>query len=495
MTEGDKCNSCKAYPKDFDSHTSCYIHRDCINSESFTWFPKECSHCTFLLRDHKKKPKDSGFSYLVGKLVKGRKSLGLTDDNIFEEPVRLECLDTEEFIAAFQSSREQSTSGTSSSSKAIGNKLPNNKRPRVEDEDFDDNEDEWDDIDGDLIDDNADIEQNHSKNDFGSADVVDLNENEYEDWFQPIELDDSKIKLLTQALARTRGVYKCVAPDLNMVSADKMHHNNDPKFCFPMTYSTADLITQAENPSCTVAPTLFDVKRLSFISEKFPELQEFCLSSFINGDGARNLNFLNNSRFLGMFDKKRDHFNRRDLINSIFVRELSILIQAALNKGADKPKLIEALKDLCTLLIEVSSINLFSRVKSLGASRRAIRRKIFGNHYSSVAAKLIEGSLISGQLFSKADAEKANTSMGLQTINVGNFQRRTLTNVQASGFRKFQQQRRVNTKNSRFPSSNFRGSSSGNRGRRSKSGKSRGGSKPTRGFSSSLKPDNSPKSQ
>ena len=187
----------------------------------------------------------------------------------------------------------------------------------------------------------------------------------------------------------------------------------------------------------------------------------------------------------------------RSFIASIL---LLVLIQAALSKSADKPKLMEALKDLCTLLIEVSSINLFSWVKTLGSSRRPLRRNIFGAHYSSVSAKLIEGSLISGQLFAKADSEKANTNMGLQTINVGTI--REKIQLSLLDFGNFNNQNETSQivppkflLQTRTSSSSFRGTSSGYRRKRSRGEKFRGGLRANKGSSSVNGSGLTPKSQ
>ena len=162
-----------------------------------------------------------------------------------------------------------------------------------------------------------------------------------------------------------------------------------------------------QKSTCKSSPTLFDVNKLSYVSKKLPELQEFCVENFLRSDAGRDLPFLCRTTYLSKFDRRNDKFIRKDLINSIFLRELAVLINSALTNGARKPKLLEALSDLSILLLETSSINLFSRVKKMALCRRNLRKKVFGSHKSAVASKLVDTSIISEDLFCKVDAEKA----------------------------------------------------------------------------------------
>lgn len=405
------CTSCAGQPCNSDSHDKCWRHRSCINLESFTWMPQDCVECTYILSDHQNKPTNSTFTYLVQKLVKGRRSLRLSSDNVFATPVPVSCVDTACFVQALRgkppsSPPQSSTSEASSPSKR--------KRQRVEEPlvlDGSDNEDDWIDTD-----DFQDVTVNESR-----SPKVSEWENDPcdDDWFAPMVLDNSNNQLLKEALARTRGVYKSLFRDMDPVRSNQVHEDNEPSHCFPLSDDSCQFITEAAKVSCRKIPTLFNADKISYVNKKLPELQEFCINNFIRADGARDLPFLSHSIPLDRLERRDDKFARRDMINSLFSRELALLLNLALKSGVNKPGFIDALTDLSLLLLESTSINLFSRVKRSAAVRRQMRRKVFGTHKSGVAAKLVEGPIISEGLFTKQEADKASSAMGLKNISVG----------------------------------------------------------------------------
>ena len=417
-TDKNKCSSCeKDYPRDSDYHPQCWKHRTCIHIDTYTWIPNDCVYCTYILQDHKTNPDKSGFSSLVQKLTRGRKSLKLSTDDIFISPQPVTCLGIDAFKQALVSDIPRE-SNAMDSLPGPSRKRPRYQPPVVEEEDDFDND--WESVASDDLYEDLDRED-ESINDEAPP-IIDMDEEDAldEDWFAPIELNEERKLILKKALARTRGVYKSLYPDLDLISAKHLSNDNDPNFAFPLTNDSADLIVNASKSTCKSSPTLFDVNKLSYVSKKLPELQEFCVDNFIRSDAGRDLPFLSRTTYLSKFDRRNDKFIRKDLINSIFLRELAVLINSALTNGAGKPKLLEALSDLSILLLETSSINLFSRVKKMALCRRNLRKKVFGSHKSAVASKLVDTSIISEDLFCKVDAEKACQNMGLRTLSVRN---------------------------------------------------------------------------
>ena len=442
----ESCTTCAAGAKDYDSHPTCWKHRDCINMNNFTWKPSDCAFCSYILKDHEKKPDKSTFTYLINKLVRGRKSLKLTCDDVFTEPQPLVCANLDAFKAALQNS--SMSSSLDSSSRPV--QCNDNKRRRLNDSS--EEGEVWEDVNDEEFYEDLEDEQE-------APEVECLDEFDNDDWFMPVELDEERKAQLKKVLARTRGVYKSLFPELGVLSCKDIF-KNDPNFAFPLSDDSSKLIDNAMKPDCKFNNLMFDLNKLSFVNKLFPELQEFCMDNIIRADAGTDLSFLNKTIYLNRNDRVSDRFMRKDLLKSIFIRELSLLIFSALQKGSDKPRLMEALTELAALLLEVSSVSLFSNVKKAFSFRRGLRRKIFGSHKSSVAAKLIDSPIIAETLFTKSVAEKACSSMGLRTVSVFDSSKSFSSAKNHRGGA-----RRKNFQIKRGKANSFRGSSFNSRGK------------------------------